>query len=155
MTVISAMVEKELRERSFGFDLKYMNCDMEEKGIVARDCLPPEPRRPLPTADVPPPPRGTTPRGTTATRHHGAAPAVLPRRCPHPRRWCIDSGQRGSGGRQSRSTIPFTSMSRFSILQIDVEVEEPETSENPTQSFEIHNIVVRHLQKPFAKCFAD
>ena len=35
-------------------------------------------------------------------------------------------------------------MSRFSLLQIDVEVEEPETSENPTQSFEIHNIVWRH-----------
>ena len=29
-------------------------------------------------------------------------------------------------------------MSRFSLLQIDVEVEEPETSENPTQLFEIH-----------------
>ena len=32
MGVISAMVEKELGERNFGFDsLKYMNCDMEEK----------------------------------------------------------------------------------------------------------------------------
>ena len=46
--VISAMVEKELGERNFGFDsLKYMNHDMEEKGIVARDCLPLEPRFPL------------------------------------------------------------------------------------------------------------
>ena len=27
-----------------------------------------------------------------------------------------------------------------SIFQIDVEVEEPETSENPTQSFEIHSV---------------
>ena len=37
--VISAMAEKELGEWNFGFDsLKYMN--MEEKGIVARDCLP-------------------------------------------------------------------------------------------------------------------
>ena len=47
--VISAMVENELGERNFGFDsLKYMNHDMEEKGIVARDvdrgCPPPEPR---------------------------------------------------------------------------------------------------------------
>ena len=34
------MVEKELGERNFGFDsLKYMNCDMEGKRIVARDCL--------------------------------------------------------------------------------------------------------------------
>jgi hypothetical protein len=42
------MVEKELGERNFGFDpLKYMNREMEEKGIVVRDCLPPEPRCPL------------------------------------------------------------------------------------------------------------
>jgi hypothetical protein len=34
-------------------------------------------------------------------------------------------------------------MSWFSLLQIDVDVEEPETSENPTQSFEIYNIVWR------------
>ncbi|CAL8266872.1 unnamed protein product [Boreogadus saida] len=38
--VISAMAQKELGERNFGFDsLKYMNRDMEEKGIVARDCF--------------------------------------------------------------------------------------------------------------------
>ena len=38
MGVISVMVEKELGERNFGLDsLKYMNRDMEEKGIVARD----------------------------------------------------------------------------------------------------------------------
>ena len=44
-----AMVEKELGERNFGFDsLKYMNHDMEEKGIVARYCLPLQPRCPLP-----------------------------------------------------------------------------------------------------------
>ena len=43
------MVEKELGERIFGFDsLKYLNHDMEEKGIVASDCLPLEPRCPLP-----------------------------------------------------------------------------------------------------------
>ncbi|CAL8339286.1 unnamed protein product [Boreogadus saida] len=28
----------------------------------------------------------------------------------------------------------------FSLLHIDVDVEEPGTSENPTRSFEIHNI---------------
>ncbi|CAL8259298.1 unnamed protein product [Boreogadus saida] len=67
---VLAMVEKELGERNFGFDsLKNMNRDMEEKGIVARDCLPPGPRCPLPAAtrhhrrEAPPP------RGTTATRH--------------------------------------------------------------------------------------
>ena len=32
------------------------------------------------------------------------------------------------------------------LLQIDGEVEEPETSENLTQSFEIHNIVCRRIQ---------
>ncbi|CAL8253199.1 unnamed protein product [Boreogadus saida] len=43
------MVEKDLGERNFGFDsLKYMNRDMEEKGIVARNCLPQKPRCPLP-----------------------------------------------------------------------------------------------------------
>ena len=47
--VKSAMVEKELGERNFGFDsLKNMNHDMEEKGIVARECLTLEPRFPLP-----------------------------------------------------------------------------------------------------------
>ncbi|CAL8381295.1 unnamed protein product [Arctogadus glacialis] len=37
----SAMVEKKLRERNFGFDsLKSrLYRDMEEKGIIARDCL--------------------------------------------------------------------------------------------------------------------
>ena len=45
------MVEKELGERNFGFDsLKYMDCGMEEKGIVARGCLPPELRCLLPAA---------------------------------------------------------------------------------------------------------
>ena len=40
MGVISDMFEKELGERNFGFDsLKYMNHDMEEKGIVTRDRL--------------------------------------------------------------------------------------------------------------------
>ena len=39
--VISAMVEKELGERMFGFgSLKYMPRDREEEGIVAHDCLP-------------------------------------------------------------------------------------------------------------------
>ena len=67
------MVEKELGERNFGFDsLKYMNHDMEEKGIVGRDCLPLEPRCPLPTAArhhryEAPPPRGTTAAGHAAS----------------------------------------------------------------------------------------
>ena len=100
------MVEKELGERNFGFEsLKYMNRDMEGKGIVARDCPLPEPR------------------------------------CPLPRRRCLGSGQQGSGGRQSRATIPF-SMSHFSLLQIVLEVEEPETSKNPTQSFEMEKLTV-------------
>ena len=41
---------------------------------------------------------------------------------------------------------PAAGSARFSLLQIDVEVEEPETSENPTQSFEIHYIVWRRTQ---------
>ena len=64
--VISAVVEKELGERNFGFDsLKSrLNRNMEEKGIVAWDCLPlPAACFPLPTARC---------RGTTATSpRHG------------------------------------------------------------------------------------
>ena len=33
-----------------------------------------------------------------------------------------------------------------SVINIDVEVEEPGASENPTQSFEIHNIIQRCKQ---------
>ena len=62
-------------------------------------------------------------RGTTAS---ALQEVEVPKRCP--------------------ATIPFSSMSRFSLLQIDVDVEEPETSENPTRSFEIHNIVWRLIQ---------
>ncbi|CAL8378954.1 unnamed protein product [Boreogadus saida] len=72
--VISAMVEKELWERNFGFDsLKYMNQDMEEKGIVARECLLLEPRYPLP-------------------RNHRLGAA----RCR--RRWCLSAACCGGGG---------------------------------------------------------
>ena len=60
----------------------------------------------------------------------GSAEAVVPRAA-------------GSGQRRGGATIPLSSMSRFSLLQVDVQVEEPETSENPPQSFEIHNIVWR------------
>jgi hypothetical protein len=43
------MVENEFGEKNFGFDsLMYMNHEMEEKGIVGRECLPLEPRFPLP-----------------------------------------------------------------------------------------------------------
>ena len=99
--VISAMVEKELGERNFGFDsLKYMNHEA-------------------------PPSRGTLP----------ASEAVVPR-------------QRAAGLR--RETIagnnPFSSMSWFRLLQIDVDVDEPETLEYPMQSFEIHDIVWRRTQ---------
>ncbi|CAL8285268.1 unnamed protein product [Boreogadus saida] len=91
----------ELGERNFGFDsLKYMNHDMEENGIVARDCLPPEPRC----------------RGTTAARHdrrEAQLPrdaTVLPRCCSLPRRWCLGSWQRGSSGRQCRGSVYFRLM---------------------------------------------
>ena len=43
------MVENALGERNFGFDsLKYINHDLEEKGMVGPECLPLEPRFPLP-----------------------------------------------------------------------------------------------------------
>ena len=59
---------------------------------------------------------------------------------------CCRCGEAPAGdnrGQQSRATIPFSSTSWFSQLQIDVYVDEPETWENPTRSFEIHNIVWR------------
>ncbi|CAL8341163.1 unnamed protein product [Boreogadus saida] len=106
-----AMVEKKLRERNFRFySLKYMNHDMEEKGVV-------------PTI---------VSRRSPAARFRETPP---PRRCALPASETVLPRQRGSGGRQLRATIP-SSMSRFSLLQIDVEAEEPETSE--TQLFEIH-----------------
>ena len=37
-------------------------------------------------------------------------------------------------------------MSWFRLLQIDVDVDEPETLEYPMQSFEIHDIVWRRTQ---------
>ncbi|CAL8395519.1 unnamed protein product [Boreogadus saida] len=40
--------------------------------------------------------------------------------------------QEAQGPKRCPATIPFSSMSRFSLLQIDVDVEEPGTSENPT-----------------------
>ena len=58
----------------------------------------------------------------------------------------LSSRQRGSGGRQARATIPFSSMSQLGLLQVNVKVEASETSENPTQSFEIHNIVWSFLE---------
>ncbi|CAL8336602.1 unnamed protein product [Boreogadus saida] len=62
--VISAMVEKELGERNFGFySLKYMNRDMEEKGIVAAIVS-----RRSPTARCPEAP---TPQSTTARTGSG------------------------------------------------------------------------------------
>ena len=109
------MVEKELRERNFGFEsLKYMNSDMEEEGIVASDL--------------------------------GGGASALPAACFRGGgAWAEGSGAPAGENpvQQSRATIPFFSMSRFSLLQIDLEVEEPETSDNPTQSLEIHNIVWR------------
>ena len=41
---------------------------------------------------------------------------------------------------------PAAGSAWFSLLQIDVKVEEPETLQNPTKSFVIHNIVWRRTQ---------
>ena len=41
---------------------------------------------------------------------------------------------------------PAAGSAQFSLLQIDVKLEEPETSQNPTKSFVIHNIVWRRTQ---------
>ena len=71
------MVEKELGERNFGFDsLKYMNRHMEEKGFVAHDCLPLEPRW-SPAAEPHWSPAARCPL-PAAARHHQQG-AVVPR----------------------------------------------------------------------------
>ena len=80
-------------------------------------------------------------------RHGGekdCCPRLSPAGAPLPRRWCLGAARchgRAAKGDNRGATNPFSSMSRFSLLQIDEEVEEPEKSENPTQSFKIHNIV--------------
>jgi hypothetical protein len=75
-----------------------------------------------------------------------AAKGPPPRRCPLPRDHRLGAARcRGSGGRKSGATMTFSSMSWFSILLIDVDVQASETSENPMQSFEIHN-VLRSIQ---------
>ncbi|CAL8367928.1 unnamed protein product [Boreogadus saida] len=81
-----------------------MNCDMEEKGIVARDGLPPEPRW-----------REALPPQSTTARQPAA----------------------GSG------------QWRFSLLQIDVEVEEPEPLENgsPTHNPPMSAMVEKERRK--------
>ena len=48
--------------------------------------------------------------------------------------------------RHHRRKAPLPGCPRFSLLQIDVKVEEPETLQNPTKSFVIHNIFWRRTQ---------
>ena len=80
-------------------------------------------------------------------RRREAPPSIYITRCQGT---AAGSGQRGSGGRprqQSRAIIPFSSMWRFSLyFRLMWKCEEPETSENPTQSFKIHYIFWRHTQ---------
>ena len=73
-----------------------MNRDIEEKGVVALDCLPPETRC-----------------------------LVVPRQRAAPRLAPVGDNH----GPQSRATIPFSSMSQFSLFQIELEVEEPDVGE--------------------------
>ena len=77
------------------------------------------------------------------TRGHGPPHPVHPF-LPLAAAPCRVGGASAAG--LQRATIPFSSMSRFDLLQIDVEVVEPETTENPTQSFVIHNNVWRRTQ---------
>ena len=74
----------------------------------------------------------------------GGGASTRPGRQPPP--WAADqvvpTQQRGSGGIQSRVQ---------SVLQIDVEVDEPETSENLTQSF-IYHYIFRRRTRLFILC---
>ena len=68
--------------------------------------------------------------------------STVARNCLSPEPHCQGGGAKAVGPR--RATIHFSSMSQFSLLQVDVEVEEPEMLENPTQSFEIHYHLEEH-----------
>ena len=123
MGVISAMVEKELGERNLRFDsLKSrLNRDMQR-------------HRPLRARDM-----EEAAEGLLSSRYK-----PLPSPLPRHGQW-----QRGSGGRQSQETISppcRSSVCRLLQIDVDVEVEQPETSENLTQSFEIHYIFRRRTQ---------
>jgi hypothetical protein len=124
------MVEKKLGERKFGFvSLKYMNQDMEETGIVARDCLPLEPRFPLPAAEGPPPRRCPLP----------AAEGPPPRRCPLPAaegpppRRCPLPAAEAARLRREKSAVNNRRQQFLSppcrLPQIDVNVEETDVGE--------------------------
>ena len=93
MGVISAMAEKELGERNFGFDsLKSrLNLYMEEKGIVAHDCLPSEPRC----------------RAATVMEARGGGAM---------RRWFSGAGAQAAG--HQRETIPENLTQSFEIHNI-------------------------------------
>ena len=128
---------------------------MEEKEIVTSECVPPEPscrgttagQRAAGSAEAPPPPVPRRKCFGSGQRAAGGGASVLPgggaSMLPGSGASAAGSGAPAGdhSGQQSQATIPFSSMSWFSLLQIDVEVEEPETSVNPTQLFEIHNIV--------------
>ena len=96
--VISAMVEKELWERNFGFDsLKSrLNRDMEEKGIVARDCLL------LGSLEAAPPPELRHPTANNRCNNHGTAGALPPGLCC----WGTVAGAQ-SGLPRVKAKVPF------------------------------------------------
>ncbi|CAL8403955.1 unnamed protein product [Boreogadus saida] len=124
---------------------------MEEKGIGARDCLPPKPRC----------------RAAAVDSRGGGAPALVSpgssmsrfnldfqgvkAKVPLPQFLLLNHGRDnhhyesrcGSTGSLQTATSPFSSASPAaqSVLQIDVELEEPQMLGNPAQSFEIHNII--------------
>ena len=137
--VISPMVEEELGKRNFGFDFlkSRLNSDMEEKGIVTRDCFPPDPRCLLPAT------------ASASATGSAAAAGYIYRQAPPPQGSTSDiynpivscrspaASAMGSAAGLRQETIAGNNSFLLhvevqSVLQIDVEVEEPETSENPT-----------------------
>ncbi|CAL8349286.1 unnamed protein product [Boreogadus saida] len=100
------MVEKELREWNFGFDsLKYMNRNMEEKGIVARDCLPPEPCCPLQ--------QGTLPAGEAPPENRSARVKTMLMKLMKQARYCL-SQQRKM--RHQGTTLPIGLITHLQAL---------------------------------------
>ena len=128
---------------------------MEEKGIVAPIVSP------LPVAEVPPPQARNMEAAVVAEpaaeAQLRAGSGLYRQRAPRPPASAASSMSQGSGQRASRALAGDNRGQQFllhvkvqSVLQIDVEVEEPETSENPTQSFEIHNCIFQRCTQLLA-----
>ena len=88
--------------------------------------------------------------GTATWRRKGLLSAIVAQDCPLEPHGLLNAGLRRVAGVRRETTpgnnpflLPFAVQA---VLNIDEALEEPEASENPTQSFEIHNIIRKRKQ---------